>query len=183
MGMYPIMIDLQGRAALVVGGGGIAERKIRGLLEARACVTVVTESMSEGIQELERNGSLVLKRKPFSPDDIGENVVIIAATDSPEVNEHVFRCGDEAGKLVNSVDDKKNCSFIVPASVRRGNLTVSISTGGAAPYFARRLREFLENLFPDGLADDLCKLKIVRDEVMAETELVQTERMTYCFEL
>ena len=174
--MYPVMLKMEGREALVVGGGGVAERKARNLVRAGALVTVVSPRVTSGIEGLHRTGDLTWNRKYFEPADIGGAMILIAATDHPEVNEQVSRAGEEAGKFVNSVDDKANCSFFTPAMIRRGALTMAVSTSGTAPYFARRFREFLDTLLPADLGDCLEELEQIREEVMAEDRTTQSER-------
>ena len=175
--MYPVMLKMEGRQALVVGGGRVAERKARGLLAAGASVTVVSPKATHVIEDLHKKGDLVWKKRRFEPDDVGEAMVIITATDSPDVNEAVFTAGENAGKIVNSVDDVTNCHFIAPAVIRRGSLTIAVSTSGSAPYFARRLKEFLEKLLPVEISERLEELAHIRNQVLAENDkITQSER-------
>lgn len=174
--MYPVMLKMEGREALVVGGGRIAERKARSLLDAGAVVTVVSPRATQKIEDLHREGNLTWKQKTFESEDVENSIILIAATDSPEVNEQVFQAGEAAGKLVNSVDDKPNCSFIAPAVIRRGALVIAISTSGTAPYLARRLKEHFDTLLPADLSDRLEELERIRTEVMAKNQTTQSER-------
>ena len=147
MDYYPAFLDLRGRNCLVVGGGSVAERKVESLLECGARVKVVTREATDGLAELAQSGSIELDRRDYASDDLPGIFLVIAATDDPKVQ---ARIGDEAkehGLLVNVVDDPANCTFIVPAVARRGELSIAVSTGGRSPALAARIREKLEGLF------------------------------------
>lgn len=138
---YPIFLDLQDQPCLVVGGGLIALRKVEGLLEAGARVRVVAPEilpMPEGIESIAR---------VFEPSDLEGMRLVIAATDDRNVNAAVAQQARARGLFVNAVDDPIECSFILPALVRRGDLVLAISTGGQSPILARRIKEQLEAHF------------------------------------
>lgn len=137
---YPLFMDLAGRDCLVVGAGMVAARKARSLLECGACVTVVGETPAAAFRALERRG-LRLERRHFRAADVARQALVIAATDDPAVNAAVATAARRRGIPVNAVDDPPNCTFIVPAVVRRGDLTVAISTGGKSPAAARLVKE------------------------------------------
>jgi precorrin-2 dehydrogenase / sirohydrochlorin ferrochelatase len=147
MAYYPIAVDIADKPALVVGGGQVALRKVETLLEFGARVTVVSpESVSE-ICELADAGNITLVRRGYQPGDIDGAVLVIAATDDRTVNSRVSEDCRNAGKLVNVVDDPELCSFIVQSVVKRGDLTISIGTGGGSPALSRRIRETIEEIF------------------------------------
>jgi precorrin-2 dehydrogenase/sirohydrochlorin ferrochelatase len=135
------MLDLRGRRCVVVGGGTVARRKVEGLLEAGARVDVVAPEVSEM-----PSGVVVIQRS-FLPQDLDGALLAIAATDRPEVNAVVAREAEARGVLVNVVDAPEQCTFILPAVVRRGALQIAVSTGGASPTFARQLRQEFEAQF------------------------------------
>jgi precorrin-2 dehydrogenase/sirohydrochlorin ferrochelatase len=147
MGYYPIAIDLTGKRALVVGGGEVALRKVEALLESGARVTVVAPEVAPEIERLAESGKIVLRRRNYEAGDLADAVLAIAATDDREVNLRVSEDARGANVLVNVVDDPELCSFIVPATVKRGDLVVSIITGGKSPALARRVREKIEETF------------------------------------
>ena len=140
MKYYPLFMDLDGRDCLVVGAGAVAARKARSLLECGARVTVVGETPAAAFRALERRGVQLVQRR-FRSDDVGRQVLVIAATDDRAVNAAVSAAARRRGIPVNAVDDPPNCTFIVPAVVRRGDLTVAISTGGKSPAAARLVKE------------------------------------------
>ncbi len=140
---FPLFADLQGRRVLVVGGGEVAERKVRLLLEAGARVDVVAPAITDWLASQE---SVCWLAATFEATDLDGAVFVIAATDDAAVNVQVAAAARARNLLANVVDDAELSSFIVPAIVDRSPLVVAISTGGAAPVLARLLRERLESL-------------------------------------
>lgn len=152
MRYYPIYLDLRGRRCVVIGGGTIAEGKVKGLLEAEARVTVVSPQLTSQLQKLASRGLIAHVARRYQPGDLAGAFLAISATDDRAVNEQVWQeaternitsAGLSAG-LVNVVDDPPHCTFIAPSIVRRGDLTIAISTSGKAPALAVRLRQQLE---------------------------------------
>lgn len=137
---YPVLLDLAGRSCLVVGGGRVALGKVRGLLAAGARVTVIAPDVADELAGLE---GVVVERRRYEPGDVEGHRLVVAATDDPAVNRQVFLDGEAAGVWVNSADDPANCAFTLPAVVRRGPLTVTVSTGGHSPALASWLRDRL----------------------------------------
>lgn len=136
---YPIMLDLTNKQVVVIGGGKVAERKIRGLIEAKANVVVVAPEITALIQRLVDEGALVWRKKCFSREDIKEAFLIIAATNERGVNESVAQAA-RPHQLINVVDNPTQSNFYVPSTVRRGKLTIAVSTGGASPILAAKIR-------------------------------------------
>jgi siroheme synthase-like protein len=151
MKYYPLFMDLRGRECLVVGAGAVAARKARSLLECGARVTVVGESPAAAFGALERRG-VTLERRRFRGPDVARQALVIAATDDAAVNARVAAAARRRGIPVNAVDDPPNCTFIVPAVLRRGDLTVAISTGGKSPAAARLVKERVGELLGDEYA-------------------------------
>ena len=144
---YPVSLDLEGRRCVVVGGGTVAEHKVRGLLDAGAAVTVVAGEFTPALRELAARGELELLERPYAPGDLAGAFLTIAATDDDAVNAEVFAEASERKVLCNAVDDVGHCHFAAPSIVRRGDLTISVSTGGKAPALAKRLRQTLSGQF------------------------------------
>jgi siroheme synthase-like protein len=151
MSYYPLFMELAGRPCLVVGAGAVAARKTRSLLECGARVTVVGETPVAAFRALERRGAVVERRR-FRGSDVGRQALVIAATDDCAVNAAVAAAARRRGIPVNAVDDPPNCTFIVPAVLRRGDLTVAISTGGKSPAAARLVKERIAALLGDEYA-------------------------------
>jgi precorrin-2 dehydrogenase / sirohydrochlorin ferrochelatase len=141
---YPMMVDLTGRRCLVVGGGRVAERKVGLLLDCGAAVEVVSPATTPRLAALASAGSIRLVRRAARSDDLVGAFLVFVATDDPEVNHAVAAEAREAGSLVNVADAPEACSFLVPSAIRRGDLTIAISTGGGSPALAKRLRQRLE---------------------------------------
>ncbi|MDH5274514.1 MAG: siroheme synthase, partial [Gammaproteobacteria bacterium] len=154
MRFFPLFADLQGRRVLVVGGGAVAERKVRLLLDAGASVRLVAPEVTAW---LDGNPAIEVHRGHFDPQYFEGAVLAIAATDDRAVNEAVAAAGRDRDVLVNVVDVAELSSFIVPAIVDRSPLVIAISTGGVAPVLARLVRERLESLL-DGSFGQLADL-------------------------
>jgi len=129
---------------VVVGGGAVAERKVGALIEAGASVSVVALTVSTELRQRATEGALEIRERPFEAADLDGALLAFAATDRLDVNCHVAEAARTRGVPVNVADDPDACDFTVPATVRRGDLTVAISTGARSPAFARHLREELE---------------------------------------
>ncbi len=141
---YPVMVDLTGKRCLVVGGGAVAERKVALLVECGADVEVVSPTTTARLAGLAMAGRIRLRRRPVRPADLPGAFLVVVATDDPEVNREVAERVRSAGGLVNVADDPEACTFLVPSVVRRGDLTIAISTGGGSPALAKKLRQRLE---------------------------------------
>lgn len=150
---YPLMLDLAGRRCLVVGGGQVAARKVRGLLAAGAEVEVVAPEVGEGLRRLADEGLVTLAERPFATADAQGALLVFAATDRAEVNNVVAASARAAGALANQVDLPGGGDFQVPAVAEAEGLLVAISTGGRSPAFAAALRREVERLLsPERLA-------------------------------
>lgn len=144
MNTYPIsLIGLEARRTVVIGGGAVAVRKVAGLLAAGAAVTVISPALTPELEQRAAAGEVAVQRRPYQPGDLEGAFLVIAATDDPSVNHAVWGEASGRGCLVNVVDDPAHSNFIVPAIVRREEITLAIQTGGASPALARRLRERL----------------------------------------
>jgi siroheme synthase-like protein len=162
---YPIVLDLTGVHVVVVGGGGVACRKIEGLLKAHADVTVVAPVVIDEI----RNLPVQVVARDYQPDDLSTARLVITATDDPTVNANVAADAGHRGIWVNSADDPANCTFILPAVARAGPITVAVSTGGATPALASHLRSEIQRWLEDvGAADAADALATQRNEIKAE---------------
>jgi len=162
---YPIFLDLKGRKCVVVGGGSVAERKIGILLEHQASVTVISPTLSQGLQHLAEQGAIQTIIRNYQAGDLEEAFLVIAATDDTCINTAI---ADQRGKqraLVNVVDNPEISDFIVPALVRRGDITIAISTAGKSPALARKIRAELEKNFGAEYATLVRLVNEVRSEL------------------
>ncbi|MFQ2133192.1 siroheme synthase CysG [Aeromonas hydrophila] len=151
MDYLPIFCRLDNKPVLLVGGGEVAERKARLLLDAGAQLTVVAPELDPELAELAANGSIEWLAGEFEPAQLAGKWLVVAATDRREVNALVYQSANQARIFANVVDDPKRSSFIMPSIIDRSPLMVAISSGGKAPVLARLLREKLEALLPQHL--------------------------------
>jgi len=163
---YPVMLDVSRLPVLVVGGGEVALRKVRGLVEAGGRPEIVSPEVHPELREIIGARRLTWHRRRFSPGDAAEFDLVIAAIDSPRVNRRAGREAAQDGALVAIADDPADSHVHMPASVRRGDVVVAVSTGGASPLLARRLRERLEeHVVTPGLGRAAERLASLRREV------------------
>jgi len=141
--LYPIFLDLDGRRCVVVGGGEVASRKARKLLQARAGVVVISPEITPELESV----AVEVHRRPYKEGDLEGAYLVFAATDSREANAAVAREAKERGIPVNVADRPRDGDFALPATLRRGGLQVAVSTGGASPTLARRIKDRLEEMF------------------------------------
>lgn len=167
MSYYPIFLELTGRRCIVIGGGTVAERKVEGLLAAGAEITVVSPEISEALRRLILQQSLKHVARKYESGDLAGFAMAFVATDDGAVNAAVFDEARERGIWVNCADVPSCCDFISPAVIRRGELAVAISSGGASPAATRAIREELESYLTEEFAE------LVQTASEARTDLRQ----------
>ncbi|VAS17062.1 siroheme synthase [Klebsiella pneumoniae] len=151
MDYLPLFAELKQRPVLVIGGGEIAERKIKFLLRAQAQVQVVAETLSPALADLAARQALSWRATAFSDSLVDDVFLVIAATEDEALNQRVFAAANARYRLVNVVDNQALCSFVFPSIVDRSPLLVAISSSGKAPVLSRILREKIEALLPTNL--------------------------------
>lgn len=144
MSYFPIFVEMKDRRCLVIGGGAVAERKIAALLDAGATVTVVSPDVTETIARWSKSKLIHFVARRYQSGDLAGLELAFVATSDSDVNAATFAEGRERGVWVNSADDPAHCDFILPSVLRRGDLTVAVSSGGGSPALARTIREELE---------------------------------------
>ena len=144
---YPVALDLRNRPCLVVGGGCVAEGKVEGLLDAGARVTVVSPALTERLASWATAGRVAHRRREYDASDLDGHQLVFSATDRRDVTLAVAADARQQGLWVNAADDPKHCDFLLPSVLRRGRLQVAVSTGGASPALAARVRRDLESYF------------------------------------
>ncbi|MFM5213834.1 siroheme synthase CysG [Aeromonas hydrophila] len=167
MDYLPIFCRLDNKPVLLVGGGEVAQRKARLLLDAGAQLTVVAPELDPELAELAANGSIEWLAGEFAPQQLTGKWLVVAATDRREVNALVYQSANQARIFANVVDDPKRSSFIMPSIIDRSPLMVAISSGGKAPVLARLLREKLEALLPQHLGAVAAFAGSLRERVKA----------------
>jgi precorrin-2 dehydrogenase / sirohydrochlorin ferrochelatase len=162
--LYPVNLVMAGRRCLVVGGGRVALTKVRGLADAGARVTVVAPEVVPEVAALAE----VVERRPYRAGEAAAYRFVIAATGDPQVNQQVYDDGEAAGVWVNSADDPQRCSAILPARVRQGRLTLTVSTGGRSPAVAAWVRDRLAREYGPEYDELVGLLSEAREEVRAQ---------------
>ena len=162
--LYPVNLVLAGRSCLVVGGGRVALTKVRGLADVGARVTVVAPEVGPEVAAV----ADVVELRPYRAGEAAGYRFVIAATGDPQVNQQVYYDGEAAGVWVNSADDPQRCSAILPARVRQGRLTLTVSTGGHSPAVAAWVRERLAREYGPEYDQLVGLLSEAREEVRAQ---------------
>lgn len=159
---YPVSLKVKGETCLVVGGGKVALRKTRDLLRAGALVRAVSPEFDPAFARLKAK----LDRRRFSSRDVAGAFLVISATDDAAVNRAVFLACRKRRTPVNVVDKPELCTFIVPSVLRRGPVTLAISTGGASPALSKALRKQLQRIYPGSFAKAALKIGAARRKIM-----------------
>ena len=164
MSCFPFFVDLEQKEGLIAGGGTTALRKIQKLLPYGPRLTVVSPDFQAEIEQL---SPLKLLRQPFEPSLLEGKFFVIAATDDPPLNHSIAELCRQRGILVNVVDSRDACTFLFPALVKHGEMSVGISTGGASPSAAIWMKEQINALVPDSMEEILSYLESQRTTVRA----------------
>jgi precorrin-2 dehydrogenase/sirohydrochlorin ferrochelatase len=150
--LYFACLKLSGRRCVVVGGGEVGLEKVEGLLVARAAVTLIAPEAVEPLAELAREGTIAWERREYREGDLDGAFIAVAATNDTDLNIRVFEDAERRAMLVNVVDVPPLCNFILPAIVRTGPLAIAISTAGASPALAKRMKREIGALYGEPYA-------------------------------
>jgi precorrin-2 dehydrogenase/sirohydrochlorin ferrochelatase len=176
---YPINLDVRDRSCLVVGGGGVGERKVRTLLDCGALVTVVTTEATEYLEKLASAGDIELKMKGYEQDDLQDRFLVIGATDNEALNKQISKDANECGLLCNIADRPEACNFVLPAIVRQGDLLIAISTSNKSPAVARRTRKILQGEFGPEYAVLLNLMGAIRQKMLAQSKSPEVHKQLF----
>jgi len=180
-------MDMDGLRVLLVGGGAIATEKLEKLLDFTKEITVIAQELSLECQTLISDHCLTLYQRAYCEGDIEGFDMVIVATDTVALHRAIYEESRGRRILVNSVDDTTYCDFIFPSYIKRGDLTVSFSTSGASPAFARQIRRYFERVIPESVEEFLGQMKRLRSELpkgkerMRKFEAMVREYMTKNF--
>jgi siroheme synthase-like protein len=177
---YPVFLNLTGRRCVIIGGGQIAEGKISKLLDSGAKIIVISPDATQGIRGFAERGQIEFDLRKYQEGDLQGAFLVIAATNDREVNQEIFEEAEKQGILLNAVDDMPRCSFIAPSIVEKGPVTVAISTGGASPALARKLRENMEVSSALDWADATGVLSKARQIIKDKQIAVDPQRWQCC---
>ncbi len=179
MGYYPVFLNLNETACLVVGGGRVAERKVDSLLEAGGNITLVSPELTPHIQGLGIEGWITVHQRLYQPDDLAGVLLVMAATDDTALQQHVAADAKRVGVLCNIVDQPALCSFIVPAVIKQGDLAIAVSTSGASPALAKKICRDLAERFGPEYALALQLLGRVRERIFQERRTAQERQRLF----
>ncbi len=163
---YPISLNINGRRCIVVGGGEVALRKVGTLLKHGASVKVISPDLCPELNQLAKDGQIGVLQRSYQVGDLHSAFLAIIATSDRQTNIDAVKESRNSGVLVNVVDDAENSDFIVPSYMRRGDITIAVSTGGRSPALARKIRTRLEKDF----GGEYASLALLIDEVRTEVK-------------
>lgn len=172
---YPIMLRLEGKKAVVVGGGKVAERKVTGLLGTGSHITVISPNATDKLKRLAGCGRIEWLEKSFAKEDLDGAFLIFAATNDRELNQAI-KIAASGHQLVTLADDPEGSDFHVPSQIQRGRLSIAVSTGGASPTLARKIREQLEHQYDEGFEDYLEFLFSARQRILKDVKDTSRKR-------
>jgi len=178
MSFFPMFMDMENLKVLVVGGGNIATEKLEKLVDFTKEITVIASEVSIEANTLIREHCLTLYQRAYSKGDIQGFDIVIVATDTVDLHKAIYEESRGSRILVNSVDNTEYCDFIFPSYVKKDDLTIAFSTGGASPAFAKHIRRHFEKIIPDSVGVFLEKMKALRS-----TMPKGPERMKYFDEM
>lgn len=164
--MYPVNLILDNKACVVIGGGDVACRKIKGLIAAKAKVTVVSPELNEELLAMQNDGQFTWLKRVYKNGDIKGYALAICATDDERINKAAAAEANREKILINVVDRLRLCDFAMPAVIRRGDLLITSSTNGKSPAMAREIRRELEKFIDKGYAPFIEKMSVLRQEAM-----------------
>ena len=176
---YPIVLKTTGRSVVVIGGGKVAEEKIEGLLQAEACVTVISPEATQRLRGLSESGDIRLVQRKYESSDIDGAYFVIAATDDPSVQDQICRDAREKRVLINVVDDPERCDFIMPSVLRRDDLLIAVSTSSKSPAFAAWLRRRLGEIVTSEFGRVVSLLGSIRGELQERFKTIDERKRAY----
>jgi len=179
---FPILIDLSKFRILIIGGGKVAERKVKSLLKFNAVITVLSPDICSEINQLHENGSLKVLFKNYEKEDLNDFDLVFSTIDNPEISSQIAAATKEKFKLLNCADQPDFCDFILPANIIRDNLTVSISSQGSAPYYVKYLKEKLELILSPLTGNILLMAAKFRNEIIKNHKNIDENRKRKLFQ-
>ena len=169
MSWYPVSLNLKGRNCLIVGGGKVAERKLRSLLKAEANVTLIAPEINTGLKEMLKAGSYHYLQSAYQKHDVNGFFLVIAATDCPETNTIIGSDAETDAILFNSANSSEYSNFYPAAASQCGDIQLAVSSNGQNPYLAKKIRKYLDQKFDSSLQEDVLELGRMRNQLVKET--------------
>ncbi len=173
MSFFPAYFSLNNKKILLVGGGYIALEKLEKLVDFTHDITIISKEFSSDFSAFATKHEIEMQKRPYKVGDIHGFDIVIVATDTVTLHQEIFQESRDSRILVNSVDDTAYCDFIFPSYIKNGDLTISISTSGASPALAKRLRLYIEKLIPSNIGEFLKEMKGLRKTMPKGKERMQ----------
>lgn len=172
--LYPINLEIKDMKITIIGGGDVAYRKCKNFLEFGKSVRVVSPEFIDSFELIKNNVELVYD--VYKEEYIKDSFIVVAATNNKEINKNIGIYCRSCGKLVNVVDDIKLSNYTVPSYVKRGDLLISISTGGKSPSLSSKIRKDLEEVYDDSYEEYVKLLGEARDNIIENTSDIKERR-------
>lgn len=178
---FPVLVNLNKYRCLVIGGGEVACRKVLSLLEFNANITVLSPRFCKPLVDLSKQNKIKIIPKAYSKEYLKNFGIVFCATDNETINKTVYQDCDKENILINTADNPALCDFILPANIKRGNLTISVSSQGTAPFYTKAIKEKIENLFTPVYTDIIKLAGEFRSQLLKNAELRKTKNKAKLF--
>ncbi len=177
MHLYPIMLNLKDKTVVVIGGGNVASRKVEDLVNTGAIINIVSPVFNDRIDELAKINPNTIKliKRNYRKEDLHGSSLVFSTSSDPETNKKIYEHCVVKNILLNAADDPGNCSFYIPSCFKKDDLIVAVSTTGASPAFASKLRKDIESSIPDDISLKLAALKEARMILKNDSEFSDYE--------
>ncbi len=162
MSFFPSYLNLEDKRILLIGGGYIALEKLEKLIDFTMKIKVIAKEVSDDFLEFASKNNISIEKRAYIKDDIKNYDIVIVATNTKDLHKAIYQESRSSRVLVNSVDNTKYCDFIFPSYIKQGDLTISISTSGASPAMAKRIRVYIEKFIPPNIGEFLKEMKSLR---------------------
>jgi len=162
MAYFPAFLKLDNKKILIVGGGNIAYEKLEHLLDFTKDLHVIAEEYCDKMLQRIKSENLEYEKRGYKEGDIKDFAIVIVAVDSIELQAEIFQESKKYNCLCNAVDSVNYCDFIFPSYIKKGDLTIAVSTSGASPAMAKHLRQYLQNMIPSTIVEFLQEMKALR---------------------
>ena len=162
MSYFPMFMDMRGVKVLLIGAGHIAAEKLEKVVDFTTQITVIALRVEEEVQNLIEAHQLTLEQRAYQKGDIKGFDIVIVATDTTALQKEIYEESRGSRVLVNAVDNTEYCDFIFPSYIKKDDLTIAFSTGGASPAFAKQIRRYFETRIPENVGGFLNKMKSLR---------------------
>jgi len=162
MSFFPSYFNLEDKKILLVGGGYIALEKLEKLVDFTSDINVISKKVSDEFSTFAYKNSIAIEERAYETGDIDGYDIVIVATDTKALHAEIYHESRSSRILVNSVDNTAYCDFIFPSYIKKGDLTISVSTSGASPAMAKRIREYIERLIPEEIGRFLTEMRDLR---------------------